>query len=109
MSKMLISAQMEVEFEWRKWAKEIPSLKFKPSWGVQIIPPFAGAVVRFVVTKGEARVSVYLDCYDNLGFFGRPHWELYPSVDGNNIRFDMHDTESLLEEIAKSLKAGMRV
>ena len=89
-------------YEWDKWCKEIPRLKFKPSWEVQIIPPFAGAVVRFVVYKSDKFVSVYLDCYDNLGHFSAPHWEIYPDRDDNNLRFEMNDTENLIKAINTS-------
>lgn len=100
---MLTSSQMGVVYEWEKWCKEIPQLKFKPDWEVQVIPPIVGAVVRFRVTKGKKTVSVYLDCYDNLGYFGSPYWEIYPDKDDNNARFPMGDTEALLKAIDKAL------
>ena len=103
---MVLSSQMEKVFEWRKWSEQIPRLKFKPEWEVQIIPPIVAAVVRFAVYKEKKRVSVYLDCYENLGYFGGPHWEIYPSKDGDNARFAMEDTEGLLNAIDESLNDG---
>jgi hypothetical protein len=106
--RVIASSEIGRLFEWDRWCREIPKIKFKRTWDVQVIPPFAGAVVRFVVSKGKARVSVYLDCYDNLGYFGEPHWEIYPDSEDTNARFAMNDTETLLKEIDKSLKAQAR-
>lgn len=106
MSKSMIiaSCKMEALFEWQKWCKEIPSLKFNPEWEIKVIPPFAGAVVRFIVSKDNKTVSVYLDCYENLGFFGGPHWEIYPDKFGDNSRFAMNDTEALITAIEESFQ-----
>lgn len=98
MIKMMLSAQVEKEFEYRKWTKEIPFIKFPADWEVKIVPPFGGAVVRFLVnTPRKKNISIYLDCYEQLGFFGGPHWEVYPDVDGNNSRFAMNDIRGLLD------------
>jgi hypothetical protein len=101
--------QVEQAFEYRKWANDIPALDFKPEWLVKVIPPFAGAVVRFIVTLKEnpkASVSVYLDCYDQLGIMGmKPHWEIYPNATDDNERFWMNDTNELLAAISESLTA----
>ena len=86
-----------------KWVYEIPSLKFNNDLEVKVIPPFSGAVVRFIISKDDARVSVYLDCYDNLGYYGSPYWEIYPAVDGDVFRCDMKETKELLHAINKSV------
>lgn len=39
--------------ESRKWTQEIPFLQFQSDWEVKIIPPFAGAVIRFLIKKKE--------------------------------------------------------
>ena len=90
--------------EWMKWVKEIPYIQFKKEWLVKTIPPFGGAVARFLVSEPgiEKRVSIYLDCYDLLGCFGEPYWEVYP-YDGDVFRCKMNDTKTLLEAIQKSL------
>lgn len=95
----------EVE-EWRKWCKEIPYIKFPNSWQVQIIPPITLAIVRFKVKKAHTRneISVYLDCYNRLGFSIEPYWEIYPDANDSNARFAMADTEGLIKAIANSLK-----
>ena len=89
--------------EYYKWVKEIPFIKFKAHWNVKITPPFAGAVVRFRIESNGVELSVYLDCYDRLGYFGEPYWELFPHND-DVFRCKMNDTESLLKAISESLK-----
>lgn len=119
MSKLMLSAQIEKEFEWGKWQNEIPSIQFPPTWKIQIIPPFSGAVVRFVVRpetissfkdaiENDIYVSVYLDCYNNLGFFGEPYWEIYPDKNDENSRFKMADIKNLLKAIDQSLKVQLK-
>ena len=96
-SKMMMSAEMEKEFEWMKWCNEIPFIKWPADWEVKPIPPFAGAVIRYWINTPRGKISVYLDCYENLGYFGEPHWEVYPDKAGENSRFKMADIEGLLK------------
>ena len=103
----LLSSQMEREYEWMKWTTEIPPIHFDSKWEVKIIPPFAGAVVRFWINYLDCKVSVYLDCYDNLGYFGAPHWEIYPGPGGENERYAMNDVDELSAAIKLSLKKSL--
>jgi len=103
LDKMLLSGQMDKAFEWQKWCGEIPYIKFPKDWEVQVIPPFCAAVVRFRARKNKKEISVYLDCYDNLGFFGEPHWEAYPIKDNNN-RYAMNDWKKLLKDMEAEFK-----
>ena len=98
MKSMDKNYECSIEYEWSKWRGEIPSIKFKQEWEVRIIPPFAGAIVRFVVDG----VSVYLDCYDILGCFGEPYWEIYP-YEGDTYRCKMNNVDELLEAIQHSI------
>ena len=104
---LLLNAQIRIEkeMEYDRWYKEIPFIKFPASWEVKIIPPFGGAVVRFRVrnTRGK-EISVYLDCYDTLGCYGSPYWEIFPAADDDIARYAMNDIDGLL----KGLKAAMR-
>jgi hypothetical protein len=100
--KWAISSDAEKAFEWRKWCEQIPDVKFPKDWNVQLMPPFAGAIVRFVAKKKNKRVSVYLDCYDMLGCFGEPHWEAYPIKD-NNVRWPMADWKKMFTAINREL------
>lgn len=90
------------EMEHEKWRKEIPYLKFPSDYEVQITPPFAGAVVRFCIKKQDVHVSVYLDCYSQLGAVSVPYWEIYPH-DNDCFRCEMNDTEGLLKAIEESI------
>lgn len=87
------------------WGDKIPYIKFPDNLKIKIIPPFAGAVIRFRAADLEekASVSVYLDCYDTLGCYGKPYWEIYP-VDGDIFRCDMEDVNTLINTIDKALK-----
>ena len=88
--------------EYSKWDRDIPYITFPTDWQVKIRPPFGGAVVRFGIRKGDVEVSVYLDCYDNLGCEGKPYWEVHPH-DDDTFRCDMEDTEALLKAISESI------
>jgi len=85
---------------YREWAKKIPAIQFPPSWQVQLLGPFGGAMVRFYVNN---KISVYLDCNESLGYFGQPYWEIYP-YDGDTLRIPMDDIEGLIKGIKQALK-----
>ena len=104
-SKVFLRYEIEHDEKWREWSDKIPALKFPPDWEVKIIPPFAGAIVRFTVEGLVYNVSVYLDVYDRLGCYGKPYWEVYPYRDGCG-RCDMENTVELLEMITETLSAG---
>jgi hypothetical protein len=103
MGNYRLAYEYEEQMEHRKWMKEIPYIQFPADWKVQITPPFAGAVVRFRVQKDDMEVSIYLDCYDRLGSYGSPYWEVFYPHEGDVFRCDMSDTESLLNAITHSL------
>lgn len=99
---------IEKEYEWMKWAREIPYINLPDTYCIQVIPPFAGAVARICVAdKNDLKnyVSVYLDCYNELGIVGEPYWEIYPYVDGDTYRCMMDETSELVEKICESVKA----
>ena len=100
-----LTDEHEKKMEYEKWVKEIPYMQFPNDWKVQITPPYRGAVVRFMVRKDDMEVSIYLDCYDKLGSYDSPYWEVYPHK-GDCFRCDMSDTESLLNAITESLSGG---
>jgi hypothetical protein len=67
MKSSMLPYEYSKEMEHEKWREQIPFINFPSDWTIQICPPFSGAVVRFRVKKDKAHVSIYLDCYDNLG------------------------------------------
>jgi len=90
--------------EYNKWSKEIPFIHFPSDYEIKIIPPFAGAIIRFRVKRNLSpnEVSIYLDCYDRLGIFDEPYWEIYP-YQGDTYRCKMNNIEELLNAIEVSL------
>lgn len=87
-------------FEYDKWMDEIPYMKFKPEWEVKAVPPFGGAVIRYFIKYNDERISVYLDCYNQLGYMDNPYWEAYP-INGDTFRCYMNETDKLIKAIDK--------
>jgi hypothetical protein len=91
-----------MEFEWDKWREAIPFIQWPNDWKVKAIPPTHTGVIRYLVQTTKCdRVSIYLDCYDMVGFEGHPYWEVYP-VDGDCERCSMSDTRKLLDIISRA-------
>ena len=95
--------EVEQAYEYERWRKEIPSLNFKKKWKVRILPPFLGAIIRFRIDYKDRYVSCYLDCYNELGYFGEPYWEIYPYKD-DTFRCAMKDTKVLMKKIKEVLE-----
>jgi len=96
--------RLEEDENWRDWIQKIPFITFPDDWQIQIIPPFASAMARFRVKKGDDYISVYLDVYENLGYFGgEPYWEIYP-YDDDTYRVAMNDTDELIKRISEALE-----
>ena len=89
--------------EWREWIKEIPYIRFPSEWEIKIIPPFGGAMARFLVKIGIKEISVYLDCHGSLGACDTPYWEVYPYND-DVYRCDMNETAELINAIRHALE-----
>lgn len=104
MSVELTLARCKIESleKWRENALVIPFIQFKPEWEIKIIPPFTGAMIRFIVKYNDKTVSVYLDFFDNLGCYGEPYWEVFP-VHDDTARHKMNDVSGLLESISTGL------
>jgi len=98
-----LTSRMAMVFEWDKWLKEIPSIEIPPNCRIRVIPPFGGAVVRFCVISEFGSVSVYLDCYEKLGCWEIPYWEIYPSADDDVERFAMEKTTELYDGIVRAI------
>lgn len=92
----------DVNFESREWASKIPYMSLPSDVEFKVIPPFAGAVARFMVKKGNRTVSVYLDCYSILGAMNKPYWEIYP-YKGDTYRCYIDEVDELSEKITEEL------
>lgn len=89
------------EDEYRKWTELIPFIKWPADWEVKAIPPFGGAIVRYLIKTPKCkRVSVYLDCYQRLGFMSAPYWEVYPH-EGDCARCYLNEAEELVRLISE--------
>lgn len=100
---MLFRYEMEAHDKWLEWSFKIPFIQFPSDWKIRITPPFGGAVARFRVwipgMPDAENVSIYLDCFDRLGCYGKPYWEVHP-YKGDCGRCDMADIPELLRMIA---------
>ena len=92
--------EVESFLGYRDWVDKVPFIEFPEGWAISVIPPFAGAMCRFRVLINDKQYSVYLDCYDRLGFFGSPYWEVCPIGD-DVARFDINDVEGLIKCISE--------
>ena len=54
--------------DFKGWSHKLPAFHFDKEWDVKIIPPFAGAIIRFVIDYNGKHVSVYFDAYSELGW-----------------------------------------
>lgn len=114
MGTFLKRLEVEKAENWRDIVSQVPYIAFPYSWKVAIVPPFAGAVARFLIRreaineKGEktfASVSVYLDWHSQLGSVQEPYYELYPAKNGDTDRFLLNDTDAMIEAIEAALTA----
>jgi hypothetical protein len=88
------------------WVGRIPAIPMKQGWWLTLVPPFAGAVVRFCVTDREGGwVSVYMDGYDLLGTQGEPYWEISPGGGEDPARCGLYDVGAL----SVLIEVGLRV
>lgn len=88
--------------EWRKIGDGMPYLEIPDGLMIKVIPPFAGAMARFIISNGVDDISVYYDAYENLGYMGEPYWEAYPIGDDVG-RFLKDETKELMDAIVKEL------
>lgn len=98
----MLRYEIENKEHWRERINEIPFLQFPQDWMIKIIPPFGGAMARFIVEKQGKRISVYLDFDNALGWWEGPYWEIYPFED-DVYRCGINETQELIDAIAKAL------
>lgn len=74
---------------------------------LKIIPPFAGAIIRFVIDYNGKHVSVYFDVYSELGWMYNndeqpiPYFEYYDGVDTH--RYYLDESEQMMNDIRNFL------
>ena len=102
-------AQAENIQHYRKWCKELPALHFEKEWDVMILPPYAGAIIRFVIRYKDKAISVFFDANSRLGYMYDeneepiPYYEMY---DGEDIhRYYLGEHEQMMDDIRKVLNS----
>lgn len=104
-----LASEYDDAFMTREWVKKIPFIEFPEGVLVKVIPPFRGAMARFLVARKDSPkhyISVYLDVYSLLGIYdnkGSPYWEIYP-YKGDTYRVAMDNTEELVKRIMEALE-----
>lgn len=103
----LMIKEVESLHDYRGWAKKLPALHFDKEWDVKIIPPFAGAIIRFTINHNDKHVSVYFDGYSDLGWMYDendepiPYFEYY---NGNETyRYLIDESEKMMNDIRNFL------
>jgi hypothetical protein len=105
----IIISKYEKLQESREWSKKIPALHFEREWDVTIIPPFAGAVIRFCINYNNKHVSVYFDGYSELGYMFDedekpiPYFEYYDGEDCH--RYYIDESEQMMNDIKEFLNS----
>lgn len=101
--KFQLRKKVDREFEYNKWINLMPEIKFPEGWSFIPLPPYKGAICRFIVIAEGIEFSVYLDCYGLLGYHeGDPYWEVF-SIDEGFFRCDMQQPEKIIEAIQGEL------
>ncbi|MEN0081121.1 hypothetical protein [Flavobacterium lindanitolerans] len=102
--------------EWRNVAPEIPAFKFPADWEVKIIPlgnldylptlkdAVTRATTQFLVrVENEVWISVILDLEEVFGSYGgQPYWEVEEIGGGDESRFDLNDTDGVIQAIQEA-------
>ncbi len=102
-SEVVSRAKLEERERWQEIVEKMPYFELREGWQIAVIPPTVGAVARFRIKQDKGHVSIYADWYEKLGYFGQPHWEIYPNKEGDNERFAINDTVDMIEAVALSL------
>jgi len=92
---------LDKKLERSRWTDKIPFIQFPSNWLVKAIPSYDFAIIRYHISNGDKQVSVYLDCYDLLGCYGEPYWEVYPYRAEDTARCKMNDIDELLSLIGE--------
>lgn len=106
-NKSLMLSKVEQMHDFRGWSHKLPAFHFDKEWDVKIIPPFAGAIIRFVIDYNGKHVSVYFDAYSELGWMYDndeqpiPYFEYYDGVDTH--RYYLDESEQMMNDIRNFL------
>lgn len=101
-----IASQVDKTFKYIEWAQEIPAFEIPQGYKIKVIPPFRGALVRFLVIDSltEKEISIYLDGYNLLGYYNGAYWELYPNMAEDVSRYPINSIDKVIAEAVECLK-----
>lgn len=91
---------VEQEENWKLLSYTLPIINFPVSWSVQILMPWGGAAVRFLI---NGKISVYLDLWKRLGG-DENYWEICPDKNGETTRYTMNNVADLIKGISASIR-----
>lgn len=83
--------RLERDEKWGEHCYDMPFIALRVGYEIQVIAPFAGALLRFRIKhlESDKQISVYYDINDALGIVGVPYYEAY-AINGDTIReFDI--------------------
>ena len=106
-NKSLMIAKVEQFHDYKGWARKLPAFHFDKEWDVTIIPPFASAIIRFVIDYNGKYVSVYFDAYSELGWMYDkneqpiPYFEYYDGEETH--RYYLDESEQMMNDIRNFL------
>lgn len=97
--------RLNVEYHenWRDYSNLVPELNLDSEWRIKILPPWGGALIRFIISYKDCTVSTYFDAHNRLGCMLEPYWEIYPNRDGECSRFLIKESDQLVDAIRESL------
>ena len=108
-NKALMLSKVEQMHDFRGWSHKLPAFHFDKEWDVKIIPPFSGAVIRFVIDYNGKHVSVYFDAYSELGWMYDdneepiPYFEYYDGEETH--RYWLDESEQMMNDIRNFLNS----
>ena len=106
-NKLLILSKAEQIHDFRGWTNKLPAFHFDKEWDVKIVPPFAGAIIRFAIDYNGKHVSVYFDGYSALWFEYDNHGDPIPYFeyyDGENTyRYGLDKADKMMNDIRSFL------
>ena len=108
-NETLMLAKVEQMQGFRNWSNKLPYFHFDKEWNVKIIPPFAGAVIRFAIDYNGKHVSVYFDAYSRLGWMYDeneepiPYFEYYDGEETH--RYWLEESEQMMNDIRNFLNS----
>lgn len=93
------------------WLNKLPEIKFPDDYNIKLIPPCTPAIIQFHITLKKNKnclTSIFLDCYELMGVYYSPYWEIHPFIEGSIRRCGIYNTKKLLELIDQSLKEQIK-